>query len=639
MALSRYQSAGRVAAIFSLGAVLAATMGASAAWASGPQPSTLTVTPTTVVAGSTANTLTFAYTSGNNVVAGTLRIPINNGFSAPMAANVSTTLGSGCTNATPSISGIAILVQFSCAQNGTFTVTDTGETAPNKVKTVVIGATTTGAPITSEPVITVVAGPAAKLKIQGLPATVDSDVATSATVVAEDALNNVATTYTGTVKFNSSDPRATLPGPYTFTSADLGTHVFTGILMYTAGKQTLVAGDANLPTAATAKTTVVPPQTIVVSPASPTIVRGQSQPFSASVSFPDGTTVNPDGFVSWNSSSPSATISKSGVATGVLAGSSTISATLSGVVGSTSLAITPSPSTTALSSSVNPSVSGQNVTFTASVAPVGAPGTATGTVTFSDGNTTLATAPLSGGTASFSTAALSVGDHDITAAYSGDANNQPSSNSLTQTVSAEATTTAVVSSAPGGSTYGQPVTFTATVTANAPGTSPPVGTVIFTAGNSTLLGFAPVAAEGTASVTVSTLPVGNSTINAYYSPATGSSTASAGSVGQTVNQAAPTVTVTADNTTVTTGKTVNFTVTVTGPGSVGPTGSVDLQATGSGATTDFGSMPLANGQTGFSESFASADTYQVVAFYSGDSNYLAADNSATPLTVTVVPAG
>jgi hypothetical protein len=229
MALSRSQSAGRMAAVLGGSAVLTATLGVSTAWATGPQPSTLAVSPTTVTAGSTANTLTFTYTSGNNVDSGTLRIPINNGFSAPIAANVSTALGSGCTNATPSVSGVAIVVQFSCAQNGTFTVTDTTETAPNTAKTVVINATTTGAPITTEPVINVVAGPATKLVIRNLAPSVDSDVATTATVIAEDAHNNVATGYTGTVRLNSSDPRATMPAAYTYTSADMGTHIFSGI--------------------------------------------------------------------------------------------------------------------------------------------------------------------------------------------------------------------------------------------------------------------------------------------------------------------------------------------------------------------------------------------------------------------------
>src|SRR5207253_1431361 len=66
-------------------------------------------------------------------------------------------------------------------------------------------------------------------------------------------------------------------------------------------------------------------------------------------------------------------------------------------------------SATALASSFNPSVFGQSVTFTATVAAV-APGagTPTGTVIFKDGATALSTNTLTGGQATFSTAALAV---------------------------------------------------------------------------------------------------------------------------------------------------------------------------------------------------------------------------------------
>ena len=88
--------------------------------------------------------------------------------------------------------------------------------------------------------------------------------------------------------------------------------------------------------------------------------------------------------------------------------------------------------TTALASSLNPSVSGQNVTFTATVSP----NTATGTVTFKDGSTTLGTGTLSSGSATYATTGLSVGSHTITAVYGGDANNTTStSNGLSQVVS------------------------------------------------------------------------------------------------------------------------------------------------------------------------------------------------------------
>ena len=89
--------------------------------------------------------------------------------------------------------------------------------------------------------------------------------------------------------------------------------------------------------------------------------------------------------------------------------------------------------TTSLTSSLNPSVAGDLVTLTATVAST--VGTATGNVTFMDGATTLGTGALSAGKATFSTAALSLGTHSITAVYGGATNILASTSPvLTQTV-------------------------------------------------------------------------------------------------------------------------------------------------------------------------------------------------------------
>jgi autotransporter-associated beta strand protein len=81
------------------------------------------------------------------------------------------------------------------------------------------------------------------------------------------------------------------------------------------------------------------------------------------------------------------------------------------------------PTTTSLMSSLNPSIAGQLVTFTATVSPNGGSSTPTGTVTFFDGATPLGTGTLNGsGVATFGTTALSAGPHSITAVYAGDAN-------------------------------------------------------------------------------------------------------------------------------------------------------------------------------------------------------------------------
>jgi hypothetical protein len=64
------------------------------------------------------------------------------------------------------------------------------------------------------------------------------------TVTAQDAFANTITSYTGTVHFTSTDPAATLPGDYTFTSTDKGAHQFVNVgPLVTAGKQTVTVAD------------------------------------------------------------------------------------------------------------------------------------------------------------------------------------------------------------------------------------------------------------------------------------------------------------------------------------------------------------------------------------------------------------
>ena len=86
--------------------------------------------------------------------------------------------------------------------------------------------------------------------------------------------------------------------------------------------------------------------------------------------------------------------------------------------------VVPAPTTTTLTSSVNPSLFGQSVTFTATVA-VTSPGTgtATGSVQFFDGQTSLGTVTLTSGSAtSAAITNFGVSTHSITAVYSGSSN-------------------------------------------------------------------------------------------------------------------------------------------------------------------------------------------------------------------------
>jgi len=82
-------------------------------------------------------------------------------------------------------------------------------------------------------------------------------------------------------------------------------------------------------------------QAIAVTPANPSIAKGLAQQFTATGTFSDGSTSNLTATVTWASATTAvATINASGLATAVAAGTSTISATLSGITGSTTLTVT-----------------------------------------------------------------------------------------------------------------------------------------------------------------------------------------------------------------------------------------------------------------------------------------------------------
>jgi hypothetical protein len=172
--------------------------------------------------------------------------------------------------------------------------------------------------------------------------------------------------------------------------------------------------------------------------------------------------------------------------------------------------------TTTVTSSKDPSVYGQSVMFTATVkAAAPGSGTPTGLVTFLDGTTTLGTATLSStGTATFTTSSLSTGTHVITAVHRGDLDFKSSTSmALKQVVNHDGTTTSVVSSA-NPSVSGQAVTFTAPVTAAAPGSGTPTGIVTFY-DSATVVGTATLSG-GTATFTTESLAVGTHRIKVVY---------------------------------------------------------------------------------------------------------------------------
>jgi uncharacterized repeat protein (TIGR01451 family) len=282
------------------------------------------------------------------------------------------------------------------------------------------------------------------------------------------------------------------------------------------------------------------------------------------------------------------------------------------------------PTPVSLLSSANPSLVGQSVTFTATVTGSGT--TPTGTVTFMDGSTTLATVALnSSGGAAYSTSALSAGSHNIVASYSGDSTYGVGSAPLNQYVEWATTTTLQSSLNP--STYGQQVTFTATVSSSSG--SAATGSVTFDDG-SNVLGTVQLNSSGVASLTTSStsLNAGSHSITAMYGGSDSYMGSTSTPLTQLVQPGTTTTALTSSLNPASVGQNVIFTANVTGAGAT-PTGTVTFQ---NGSFT-LATVPLnSSGSAAYATSTLTVGSHNITASYSGDSNY---GTSSALLTETI----
>jgi FKBP-type peptidyl-prolyl cis-trans isomerase 2 len=99
-----------------------------------------------------------------------------------------------------------------------------------------------GTATTSATATPVNASAASVLQLSGFPTLATAGAGGTFTVTVLTASGAIATGYTGTVHFTSSDGQAVLPGNYTFTSGDQGVHTFSATLK-TAGSWSVTATD------------------------------------------------------------------------------------------------------------------------------------------------------------------------------------------------------------------------------------------------------------------------------------------------------------------------------------------------------------------------------------------------------------
>ena len=248
-----------------------------------------------------------------------------------------------------------------------------------------------------------------------------SFIRTSAGALTEFAAPNAGDgVYQGTVAFAINDS-GTVAGTYLDTNSDL--HGFVATLG-------LVATTVNL--------TANPTSAVYGQPVTLT-----AQVAAGTATPPDGETVQ---FMIGSNSLGSATTS-GGTATlnttSLPVATDSITASYVGdtnyagsTSNTTSVPVAQATTSLTLSSTPNPSTVGQAVVFTATATGEFG-GTATGTVTFSNGTTSLGSATLTGNVATFSDSSLAQGSYNVTAAYGGDTNFQTStSGAVSQVVNA-----------------------------------------------------------------------------------------------------------------------------------------------------------------------------------------------------------
>jgi Bacterial Ig-like domain (group 3)/Right handed beta helix region len=507
------------------------------------------------------------------------------------------------------------------------------------------------------------------------PSVYGQPVTFTATVIPTPPLSGTAITPAGTVTFYDG---STALGTGALNGLGVASYTTTAFQLIVGGNQSIKAvygGDTNFNTSTSSVLTqaVSKDGTMTTSLASSTSpsVSGQTVTFTATVAANAPGSGTPTGIVTFYDNGAA-------IAAGTLAivngqdqatfSSSTLSTSSHSITAAytsgdgnfnaspASAAITQvvnkASTSTAVVTSISPSVSGQAVTFTATLSIVSPGSTAvaspTGAVTFYNNGTEFGTGTLSvvGGQdeATFATNTLSTASHSITADYtSGDGNfsASPTSSAITQVVN-KANTSATVATSVSPSVSGQTVTFTAAVSAASPGSTAvasPTGTVTFY-NSGTAIGtgnLSVVNGQDQASLTTSTLSTATHSITAAYTIGDVNFNASLVSqaISQVVNKDSTSTIAGASPSSANLGQTVTFTATATAnaPGSGTPTGTVDFYDTTTSTDLTPGGVALASGTAAFATTSLAAGPHTIKATYSGDGNFLTSFGIAGAITV------
>ena len=245
-----------------LATALAALLAALAGGAAGaPVPvgsGKMRVVPNAVSAGST-NDFTFTFSADRSALTGTTTVDFASGWTPPQRSNPATPgylefQPGTCASSTKVVSLKArrLTIATSCKRGQSYTVLYHAATAPTiaadgyifltrtrpaaggkKAKLLALGRL-------KQPIVKVRGGP-----VVGLALTVTT-IATAGvdfgvTVRGVDVYGNNGYPYAAAASLTTSDPAATVPGPYTFMMGDGAQHTFEGVVLRTPGTQTITA--------------------------------------------------------------------------------------------------------------------------------------------------------------------------------------------------------------------------------------------------------------------------------------------------------------------------------------------------------------------------------------------------------------
>ena len=259
--------------------------------------------------------------------------------------------------------------------------------------------------------------------------------------------------------------------------------------------------------------------------------------------------------------------------------------------------------TTTITVDINPQNLGNAVTFTVQVSPA----SATGSIQFYDGGQNFNGKLLSGGTVILTVEFITGGDHPITAVYSGDAMYSGStSNVLTETI-IKLVPSLTLDASPNPSIFGQSVTMTAAVHANAGGTMQFID-------NGTTLGTVSAAPSGVAVYSTTSLSLGAHTLSVSYSGDPRYLPAVATAPSQQIVKSATVTTLAVNPNPGVRNKAVVFTATVSPAAATGQVQFLD-------GTTLLGTASLSGGNASFSFSKLGLGTHSITASYVGNANF------------------